>query len=306
MAMTIARRPYDDAHPVPRQRAATAVPLRPLALALIAGGALLQHALVSAPAESRLAAPTTFSASAASASLATTDASRLAVSGGRFTTVSAIPQTPSRVSANVAPANGPSDRTRTAPTPLSLSTTAKATTKATTPAPGATSPRTATAAALVGTSARDRLLASSINDAFATYALPYQIESGLIVEVGRQFGIDPAIPAALFMHEDGNINNRSMFPQHMNWLLYHTHNPGNIKCMYDPCYNGFQVYPTYRAGILDWFRLYDHYYYDLGIHDLSRFVATYCPPNVDGNGPPSGYQSDVQMIATRIHTAAGL
>lgn len=166
----------------------------------------------------------------------------------------------------------------------------------------ATVPASAVAApAQTVTAPGDAALAASIWRAFNTYALPYQADSALLVDVGRQFGIDPAIPAALFMHEDGNINNRTLFPDHMNWLLYHTHNPGNIKCMYDPCYGGFQVYPTYRAGILDWFRLYDHYYVDLGIHDLARFVATYCPPNVDGNGPPARYQSDVQAIAARIH-----
>ncbi len=170
------------------------------------------------------------------------------------------------------------------------------------PAIAATASTSAVAApAQTVTAPGDAALAASIWRAFNTYALPYQADSALLVDVGRQFGIDPAIPAALFMHEDGNINNRALFPDHMNWLLYHTHNPGNIKCMYDPCYGGFQVYPTYRAGILDWFRLYDHYYVDLGIHDLARFVATYCPPNVDGNGPPAGYQSDVQAIAARIH-----
>ncbi len=170
------------------------------------------------------------------------------------------------------------------------------------PAIAATASTSAVAApAQTVTAPGDAALAASIWRAFNAYALPYQADSALLVDVGRQFGIDPAIPAALFMHEDGNINNRALFPDHMNWLLYHTHNPGNIKCMYDPCYGGFQVYPTYRAGILDWFRLYDHYYFDLGIHDLARFVATYCPPNVDGNGPPAGYQSDVQAIAARIH-----
>lgn len=144
-------------------------------------------------------------------------------------------------------------------------------------------------------------LAGSITRAFTSYALPYVQDSALIVAVGGQFGIDPAIPAALFMHEDGNINNRALFPQHMNWLLYDTRNPGNIKCMYAPCYGGYQVYPTYRDGILDWFRLYDHYYFDLGIHDLAGFVAMYCPPNVDGNGPTAAYLSDVLAMVSRIH-----
>lgn len=300
MAMTIARRRYDDAQPVPHRFLAT-IPLRALALALIVGGAILQHAMVSTAAEPRLAAPTGFAAPAP----VTSDASRLAVAGSDLTTTRAVvPQASSRVAGNLAAASAPSNQASIVPR---ISSAIKTTTTSTTAAPRvAASPQRIGATTLVGTSTGDRLLASSINSAFATYALPYQIESGLIVEVGRQFGIDPAIPAALFMHEDGNINNKTLFPQHMNWLLYHTHNPGNIKCMYDPCYDGFQVYPTYRAGILDWFRLYDHYYYDLGIHDLSRFVATYCPPNVDGNGPPSGYQSDVQLIATRIHAAARL
>jgi hypothetical protein len=52
--------------------------------------------------------------------------------------------------------------------------------------------------------------------------------------------------------------------------------------------------------MLDWFRLYDHYYWDLGIRDLSDFIATYCPPGVDGNGPPVVYEDDVLTKAAEI------
>jgi hypothetical protein len=52
--------------------------------------------------------------------------------------------------------------------------------------------------------------------------------------------------------------------------------------------------------MLDWFRLYDHYYWDLGIRDLSDFIATYCPPGVDGNGAPVVYEDDVLAKAAAI------
>jgi hypothetical protein len=143
-------------------------------------------------------------------------------------------------------------------------------------------------------------LAQAIRHAFHAYGEPYEADAGLLVLVSQQFGLDAAIPAGLFLHEDGNLNNRTLFPDRVNWLVSRDRNPGNIKCMYDPCYEGFQVYPTYRAGILDWFRLYDYYYYDLGIHDLGHFIATYCPPGVDGNGSPVLYANDVVAKAAAI------
>ncbi len=282
---------------------------RVLVLGVLAAGAVLQHIMVSTPSELTLtpARPAGSVSAALSMQQAPFAAQPLAA---------APPTVPRAGVAN--PSSAPaSDHGAGAAGAIAQPSAAmaRAVRAATTPRPavlvpvggGGARPVAAPrrAAATVPPSAvaapGDAALAASIWQAFNAYALPYQADSALLVDVGRQFGIDPAIPAALFMHEDGNINNRALFPDHMNWLLYHTHNPGNIKCMYDPCYGGFQVYPTYRAGILDWFRLYDHYYVDLGIHDLARFVATYCPPNVDGNGPPAGYQSDVQAIAARIH-----
>ncbi len=244
---------------------------RPLILAAVLAGAVLQHALVSLPLEPA-PVPPQLSASRASSGQP----------------LAAAPMTPVR--AITAP--------RLAPARVPVTDVKGVRLQAHAPAPASPT----TAAPSVTLASADSALSASIWRAFNAYALPYQAESALIVEVGRQFGLDPAVPAALFMHEDGDINNRALFPQHMNWLLYHTRNPGNIKCMYDPCYDGFQVYPTYRAGILDWFRLYDHYYYDLGIHDLGSFVATYCPPNVDGNGPPTVYQSDIMVKAVRLRS----
>jgi len=259
------RRPFQS----PLQPARVRV-RRSLVLAAIVAGAFAQHLLVSAPPES---APSPLHLPAPGVSQAVTGAPRQTVAR-------APTQKPHMGAARAA----------AAPVHAALRPHVSTVVK------GARllSPAASTA------SPNDVALAASIWRAFNAYALPYQSDNALIVAVGRQFGIDPAIPAALFMHEDGDINNRAIFPDHYNWLLYHTRNPGNIKCMYDPCYQGFQVYPTYRAGILDWFRIYDHYYYDLGIHDLARFVATYCPPNVDGNGPPALYQSDVMVKADRI------
>jgi len=270
-----------DRRPRSRSRSLPPLPLRrALVLTAVVGGALLQHALVGLPLEQ---APAPLRPAA------------LRAPGG--------PPAPcpqggggSPGAAPARPVGGATTARRTAPSTEAVKGTrvGASVTAAVPPAPAGAVPAAAPSVPA------DAALSASIWRAFNAYALPYQADSALIVEVGRQFGIDPAIPAALFMHEDGNINNRAAFPDHYNWLLYHTHNPGNIKCMYDPCYNGFQVYPTYRAGILDWFRLYDHYYYDLGIHDLGLFVATYCPPNVDGNGPPTLYQSDVMVKARRI------
>ncbi len=245
---------------------------RPLILAAVLAGAVLQHALVSLPLER---APVSSQPPAPRAS------SAQSIAVARTRTARAVAPHLAAARIPVADVKG-----------VHL--------QAPVPAPAAAAAAAAPVAPAVAVVSSDSTLSASIGRAFNAYALPYQAESVLIVVVGRQFRLDPAVPAALFMHEDGDINNRALFPQHMNWLLHHTRNPGNIKCMYDPCYDGFQVYPTYRAGILDWFRLYDHYYYDLGIHDLGSFVATYCPPNVDGNGPPTVYQSDVMVKAARI------
>ena len=262
MIATAGRRPI---HPIP---------WRPLILAAVLAGAVLQHALVSLPLEPAPVPPQLSAPHALSVQPLTVAAAA-----------------PVRAIAASRPVDARVPVTDVKGMRLHAST----------PVPTLAAPA-APAVALAPAGFADSALSASIWRAFNVYALPYQAESALIVEVGRQFGLDPAVPAALFMHEDGDINNRALFPQHMNWLLYHTRNPGNIKCMYDPCYDGFQVYPTYRAGILDWFRLYDHYYYDLGIHDLGSFVATYCPPNVDGNGPPTVYQSDVMIKAARIRS----
>ena len=276
-------------------------PLRPISprhaliLAAILGGAVLQHTLVTLPLEPAPAAPL----SAAPRQTASYAPAGTGAASGQGTTAggaqTAHPALPARAALPARRSTAPV----TAVTGARLQAPAVPVVAPQPAAPQSVSSQPATPRSQPATPA-DAALSASVWRAFNAYALPYQADSALIVEMGRQFGIDPAVPAALFMHEDGNINNRAEFPDHYNWLLYHTRNPGNIKCMYEPCYDGFQVYPTYRAGILDWFRLYDHYYYDLGIHDLARFVVTYCPPNVDGNGPPTVYQSDVMVKAARI------
>lgn len=247
---------------------------RPLIVAAIVGGAILQHVMVSTPPEP-VPAP-------------------LPAPG--FGIPAQAPAPAAHAPAATLPHAAPKRRLRPGSHPSSV---VKGTHLLASQAPAPSAAR-----ASAGRATPDPTLTAGIRRAFDAYALPYVQDSALIVAVARQFGIDPAIPAALFMHEDGNINNRAIFPEHMNWLLYYTRNPGNIRCMYDPCHDGYQVYPTYRAGILDWFRLYDHYYFDLGIHDLARFVATYCPPNVDGNGPTSAYLADVLTIASHIRSTS--
>lgn len=145
-------------------------------------------------------------------------------------------------------------------------------------------------------------IADSIYRAFSAFAEPYATEEIAlhIVQECQVHACDAAIVAGLFLHEDGNINNE---PGHFNNLLYHDRNPGNIEC-YAPgrgCYDGYQQFATYAAGIDGFMELWDYYHLTLHITDFYGFVSTYCPGGVQGNGPPSQYQGDVINKANAIN-----
>jgi hypothetical protein len=93
-----------------------------------------------------------------------------------------------------------------------------------------------------------------------------------------QYGIDPAFALAFFVHE-------STAGTHANWIGHKldgttTHNIGNIVCAgYETCYRNYRDYPSWRAGIEDWYRLIDSEYIQRrGLETIADVIPVYAPP----------------------------
>lgn len=124
-----------------------------------------------------------------------------------------------------------------------------------------------------------------INQILASYNSPAAGTGQVWYDLGEKYQIDPAYAIAFFIHE-------SSAGTATNWAGLKsdggtTHNIGNIICAgYSTCYGRFRDYPTWEAGIEDWYRLISvEYIQGRGTVTVEQIVPIYAPSfenNVDG------------------------
>lgn len=115
----------------------------------------------------------------------------------------------------------------------------------------------------------DRILSSYGSPATGTGTIWYNL--------GLQYGIDPAFALAFFIHESsaGTASAWAGLKPDGNT----THNVGNIICAgYPNCYGRFRDYPSWEAGIDDWYRLIDvEYLQGRGHRTVADIIPVYAP-----------------------------
>jgi hypothetical protein len=100
-----------------------------------------------------------------------------------------------------------------------------------------------------------------------------------IYDLGVKYGINPAICLAFFIHESSAGSNLGWAGRKADGTF--THNIGNIICAgYATCYKGHRDYPSWTAGIEDWYRLITREYIQgRGLSTIEEMLPIYCPVN---------------------------
>jgi hypothetical protein len=106
-----------------------------------------------------------------------------------------------------------------------------------------------------------------------------------LYDLGVRYGIDPAYALAFFVHESGCGTKG---------VARTTHSLGNIRWTdgWDN-FEGYRVYPTWEAGMEDWYKLLtDLYINQWGLRTVDAIIPVYAPSG-DGNNP-SAYIASVE------------
>jgi hypothetical protein len=121
------------------------------------------------------------------------------------------------------------------------------------------------------------LTAQFIDSVLAHYGSPAQGTGKIWVQMGQEYGIDPAYALAFFIHESGAGTNPG-------WAGIKpgggsTHNVGNIICAgYATCFGRFRDYDSWQAGIEDWYKLIaTEYVDDRGAVTVEQIIPIYAP-----------------------------
>jgi hypothetical protein len=129
--------------------------------------------------------------------------------------------------------------------------------------------------------------AAFIDKVLAAAHSPAQGLGSLIYRLGVQTKINPAYALAFFHHES-DYGTKG--------IATITHSLGNIKCSAGyRCYGLYRWYPTWQAGIEDWYTLIKTVYLPAGRTTLKAIIPIYAPTN-DNNDVTAyirGVQADV-------------
>jgi hypothetical protein len=108
-------------------------------------------------------------------------------------------------------------------------------------------------------------------------------------EQGVKYGIDPAYALAFFIHES---------TAGTKGVATVTKSIGNIR--HTPGYEnyqGFRKYPTWEAGVEDWYKLIKYQYVDQWkLTTVEKIVPVYAPA-ADRNNPPAYIRQVNEMVA---------
>jgi hypothetical protein len=138
--------------------------------------------------------------------------------------------------------------------------------------------------------------AEQIDGILAGYGSPATGTGQVWVDLGRQYGIDPAYAVAFFIHESSAGTN----PGWAGWKPdgSSTHNVGNIICAgYPTCYGRFRDYGNWAEGINDWYKLISvEYINGRGVHTVEQIIPIYAP-SFENNVP-----AYINAVNTLVYT----
>lgn len=135
--------------------------------------------------------------------------------------------------------------------------------------------------------------AATIDQVLASYGSPAVGTGQIWVDLGMQYGLDPAYALAFFIHESGAGTASGWAGLKSDGST--THNIGNIICAgYATCYGRFRDYPDWRTGIEDWYRLIAIEYVQWrGVHTVEQIIPIYAPAF---ENDVSGYVNVVERL----------
>ncbi len=130
------------------------------------------------------------------------------------------------------------------------------------------------------------LSAAKIDSILSSAGSPAAGTGNVFTLDSAEYNIDDAFAAGVFKHESSYGTSG---------IASQTHSIGNIRCSDGyACIGGFRSYPSWQAGIDDWFKLISGpLYVGAGLTTPEQILAKYAPSG-DGNDP-SGYAQDVEQ-----------
>jgi hypothetical protein len=116
-----------------------------------------------------------------------------------------------------------------------------------------------------------------IDAILAEYGSPAGGTGKLFYDLGVEYDIDAAYAVAFFIHESTAGTAQTWAGLKPGGAT--THNIGNIICAgYPTCYGRFRDYPSWEAGIQDWYRLIDvEYIKGRGHQTVADVIPVYAP-----------------------------
>jgi hypothetical protein len=131
--------------------------------------------------------------------------------------------------------------------------------------------------------------ASKIDSILSAAGSPARGLGNVFTLDSAEYNIDDAVALAFFHHES---------TYGLYGVASQTHSLGNIKCSDGYiCIDGFRAYPSWQAGIDDWYRLMaSPAYVGGGLTTLNQIIPKYAPSS-DGNSESNyiaAVRSDVQ------------
>ncbi len=135
--------------------------------------------------------------------------------------------------------------------------------------------------------------AEIIDQILASYGSPAAGTGHIWYNLGLEYGIDPAFAVAFFIHESSAGTNPGWAGLKPDGGT--THNIGNIICAgYAQCYGRFRDYPSWEAGIKDWYRLIDvEYIQGRDLQTVEEVIPIYAPA-FENNVP--GYTNTIHQM----------
>ncbi len=132
--------------------------------------------------------------------------------------------------------------------------------------------------------------AAAIDTILSKYGSPAAGTGRSWVNLGRQYGIDPAYAVAFFIHESSAGTNPGWAGIKPDGST--THNVGNIICAgYATCFNRFRDYASWDEGIADWYKLISHEYVNgRGAASVEQIIPIYAP----------SFENDVNMYVQTV------
>ncbi|MFV9504175.1 MAG: hypothetical protein AB4911_06380 [Oscillochloridaceae bacterium umkhey_bin13] len=143
------------------------------------------------------------------------------------------------------------------------------------------------------------LSAEQIDRILASYGSPATGTGAIWHQLGIQYEIDPAFAVAFFIMESSAGTAKGWAGNKPDGTT--THNVGNIICAgYPTCFGRFRDYPSWEAGIKDWYRLIDvEYLKGRGHRTVADIIPVYAPA-VEND--VNGYVSVVQRLVDQWRT----